>query len=171
MAFYMVCGDVTGIATDIVAPPVGYTQRVSSGLQGTALYIADRIYGEDGYPYPHAVGDVGAHYPDTGVGPFGSNGTYGMVFVMTNDDTARTISGVTRDNNGDPVGLVDVALLKSDGASPPNYFRVDEVVSTAVTGVYSFTVPEDSDARFMVVGNLQGSPDTFDVTTNELAPV
>lgn len=171
IAFYFIGGDVVGIADDVVSPPTGYTLRVSSGLNGTALYIADRIFGDDGYPYPHPQGDVAAHYPDTGVGPFGSNGTYGVTFVVTNDATSRTISGVTRDNNGDPIGLVDVALLKSDGASPPNYFRVDEVVSTAVTGAYSFTVPEDDEARFMVAGNLQGAPDTFDVSSNELAPV
>lgn len=171
MAFYFIGGDVPAIATDIVSPPTGYTQRLASGVNGTAMYIADRAYGEDGYPFPHAPGDVSAHYPDTGSGPFGSNGTYGVTFVMTNDATSRTISGVTRDNNGDPLGLVDVALLKSDGASPPNYARVDEVVSTAGTGAYSFTVLEDDEARFMIAGNLQGSPDTFDVGSNELAPV
>lgn len=170
LAFYMICGDVTGIATDIASPPTGYTQRVQSGVNGTGLYIADRIYGDDGYPYPHAPGDVAAHYPDTGLGPFGSNGTHGMLFVMTNNDTSRTISGVTEDKDGNVLVSVNVALMKSDGASPPNYFKVDEVVSDGTTGAYSFTVPEDNDSLFTVVGNLPGSPDRFDVTSSVLTP-
>ncbi len=170
LAFYMISGDVTSIAVDIDSPPDGYTLRVSSGLTGTGLYIADRVYGDDGYPYPHSVGDVAAHYPATGVGPFGSNGTHGMVFVLTNDATDRTISGVTEDKDGGVLVSVNVALMKSDGASPPNYFKVDEAVSDGTTGAYSFTVPEDNDSLFMVVGNLAGSPDRFDVTSSVLTP-
>ena len=135
------------------------------------MYIADRIYGDDGYPYAHPQEDVGAHYPNTGLGPFGSNGTVGVTFVLTNNDTSRTISGVTEDKDGNVLVSVDVALMKSDGASPPNYIKVDEVVSDGTTGAYSFTVLEDSDALFMVVGNLSGSPDRFDVTSSVLTPV
>lgn len=170
MNFYTLVGDDGNIVDDIVAPPSGFAERLVSGFGSAGVYIADEIHGSASYPYPHDPGDVGALYPTTGAGPFGSNGMYGITFVITNDSSDLTIAGVTRDNAGDPLGLVDVALMKSDGGSPPNYRMVDQVVSTITTGAYSFTVTEDTDAEFMCVGNLQGSPDTFDVTSSELAP-
>lgn len=169
-AIYMIAGDDGNLADDVVSPPSGYTERVSSGFGNAGVYIADRIYADDGYPYPHDPGDVGAHYPITGNGPFGAVGTYGISFVLTNDATDRTIADVVRDNNGVLTGGVNVALMKSDGETPPNYRRVDQVVSTAVTGAYSFTVSEDDDSTFRCVGTLEGSPDSFDVTSSELTP-
>lgn len=170
MGFVLVGGDVAAIATDITTPPTGYTTRSASTGNGMALYIADRIWGDDGYPYPVDPGDVSPLYPDTGVGPFGSNGTLSMSFVLAADTTTRTIAGITKDNSGTALGSVDVGLFKKDVSSPPDYVFVESQVSNAVTGAYSFTVEEDNDAQFMVVGNLQGSPDRMDTTTNELTP-
>lgn len=170
MIFYVLGGDIVGIASDVAAAPSNFTQRAADTGNGMALYVADFILGDGGYPFPFDPGDVAAAYPNTGVGPFGSNGTINMTFVISSDPTARTIAGITKDKAGVALPSVDVALFKKDVASPPGYVFVDKQVSNGTTGAYSFTVEEDNDSQFLVVGNLQGSPDVMDCTTNELTP-
>lgn len=168
-AIYILGGDVAAISDDIASAPTGYTTRGQDSGNGMALYCADKIAGDADYPYPHEPGDVGAHYPDVGAGPFGSQGTIGMSFIIASAAVARTIAGVTKDNDGAVKASVDVSLFKRDGASPPDYVFVESQVSNG-SGVYSFTVEEDNDAQFVVVGNSDDSPDSMDVTSNDLQP-
>lgn len=172
MLVYLISGDVVTIADDVAAPPDGFVERAAVSGNGVALYIADKIHNNVAdYPFASDNGDVGAHYPDTGAGPFGSQGTVGLTFAVVADTTTRQIAGITKDNAGDALPSVEVALFREDGASPPGYVFVDKQTSDGVTGAYSFDVVEDNVAAFMVYGNLQGAPDVMDATTNELAPV
>lgn len=81
--------------------------------------------------------------------------------------TTYTISGITRDKNGNVLGSCEVTLFKSDTATPPVYTYIDNTTSNAVTGAYSFTV-YDQDARYMVYSIKDDIPHVFDATDNEL---
>jgi hypothetical protein len=73
-----------------------------------------------------------------------------------------TISGVTRDSSGDPVGSVGVTAFRTS-----NDFPQGAAVSDG-SGNYSITVPGLDD--HYVVAYLPGTTDTMGVTQNDITP-
>ena len=81
--------------------------------------------------------------------------------------TAYTISGVTKDKDGDALGSCTVVLLKDAGTN--DWKQIATQTSNASTGAYSFTV-YDNDAKYMVVAYKGDTPHVFDVTDYVLQP-
>jgi len=147
-----------------VVAPVGWTQRLGQGGNSyMRMNINDRPV--DRYPMPMVLDD---NTLDDGT----QNNAYGvgmsMGFVIAPAETSRTISGVTKDNDGAVVGSVVVSLFKDKGSGIYQY--VDTVTSHSGTGAYSFTLINDSDAKFMAVGQKADSPHIFDCSDNVLTP-
>ena len=81
-----------------------------------------------------------------------------------------TLTGVTKNNSGVPLGSCDVFLFKYDsGAS--TLTQMDFVTSDPTTGVYTFTGIADTLAVYLVTAFKNGTPNVFDVTDHNLQPV
>jgi len=79
-----------------------------------------------------------------------------------------TISGITKDRNGNTLGTCECFLCKDNGdntASFINYTQSDE------SGNYTFSNIVDNDASYFVISWKDDSPHVFDVTDHVLQPV
>jgi hypothetical protein len=75
------------------------------------------------------------------------------------------ISGVTRDSVGTALGSCTVHLFLTEGD-----LEVDETISDASTGAYTFKVGGNGQ-RFYTVGYKVGAPDVSGASVNTLTPV
>jgi hypothetical protein len=75
------------------------------------------------------------------------------------------INGVTKDNDGDPLGSCECFCFKDNGDNTLTF--IDHTVSNSSTGAYTFTVP-DSDSAYLVYSYKDDSPHVFDVTDHVL---
>ena len=142
------------------APP-SWTQRFN--LEGGGSYRMgwyDRPV--DTYPMPQPLEDY--DYNAT----YYQNYSSVAMFVIAPAETSRTISGVTKDKDGSALGSVVVSLFKDKGSGIYEY--VDTATSHAATGAYSFTLYNDADAKFMVMGRKDDSPHVFDASDPVLTP-
>ncbi len=80
----------------------------------------------------------------------------------------QTITGVTYDKDGNIEPSCQVTLLSMTAGVPTAV--VETVTSDATTGAFSFTVADDT-LDYQVVAHLDGTPNTFDVSDNELTAV
>ncbi len=80
----------------------------------------------------------------------------------------QTITGVTYDKDGNIEPSCQVTLLSMTAGVPTAV--VETVTSDATTGVFSFTVSDDT-LDYQVVAHLDGTPNTFDASDNELTAV
>jgi len=98
------------------------------------------------------------------------NNDYGIdEFEVTGDTAvAYTVSGVTKDKNGDALGSCHCFLLKDNLDNTLSF--IGYILSNASTGAYSFTIYDD-DAQYLVVAWKDDSPHVFDVTDHVLQGV
>jgi hypothetical protein len=78
-----------------------------------------------------------------------------------------SLSGVTKDEAGDPLGSCDVYLCKDNGDDTASF--VAHQVSHATTGAYSFVGIVDDDAAYFVLAFKSGG--LMDATDHVLQPV
>lgn len=78
-----------------------------------------------------------------------------------------TVSGITKDNAGDPLGSCDVYLFRDNGDDSPTYIAYVE--SDPTTGAYSFTVFPGS--SYFCVGFKSGATPKMDATDRTLVAV
>jgi len=77
------------------------------------------------------------------------------------------LSGVTKDKNGSVLGSCEVGLFKVIGEGPPTTYEfVESKTSDAVTGAYTFQVPDGP--KYMVYSIKDDTPHVFDATDNVL---
>lgn len=147
-------------------PPADWDQRVSSSATNYSLYIATRDCDNlNFYPFPYEIDQT-----TIGAASASAGDATGYTFVIRKDTSETyTISGVTKDKNGSPLGSCEVALLKEVGGMPPQYRFVACTTSDPSTGAYSFQVYEN-EARFMVYCIKDDSPHVFDASDNVLQP-
>lgn len=142
--------------------PTGWTERFNDGNTSSNLYIATKPANK--YPFPEQLSDLGVDHSSTEQG-----GYRNVTFVIAQDTgVSYTLSGVTKDKDGNTKGSCEVALFKADGSSPPNYEFVESTTSDG-SGNYSFTVYENP-AQFMVFSIKDDTPHVFDATDNVLQP-
>jgi hypothetical protein len=79
--------------------------------------------------------------------------------------TGKTIGGIVRDADGDPVAGATVALVRESDA-----FQVADTTS-AVDGAYSFDRAADDTATYYVVGHKPGDAELHGTSRRELVPV
>lgn len=85
------------------------------------------------------------------------------------DITVQTypLAGVTKDKNDNILESCEVALFKVVSEGPPTTYQfVESKTSDAVTGEYTFDVPEGS--KYMVYAIKDNTPHIFDATDNVL---
>ncbi len=76
-----------------------------------------------------------------------------------------TISGFTYNKSQEVEPSVTLSLFSTTGSGV--YAYVDTTTSDATTGAFSFTLA-DTTLDYLVIAYLDGSPDTFDVSANDL---
>lgn len=156
-----------GIQTGRVTAGSGWTNRVDHNVTTADIQIFTRPYTEDHYPYPFTETQAALYFltdADTT-----SSATRILQFVIEPIISNLTLSGVTKDKDGAALGSCDVFLLK-EMSGGNDFKQVGNTTSNVSTGAYSFTVPNDSDARFLVIARKADSPHVFDVTDWVLAP-
>ncbi len=79
--------------------------------------------------------------------------------------TATTISGITYDKSQEIEASVQVSLYSVTSGIADTL--IETVTSDATTGAFSFTLA-DNTLDYLIVAYLDGSPDTFDVSANDI---
>lgn len=155
---WAVAAHISALNPGGATPPSGWTERVDSSTANYTIQIWTKALTD----YPLQVELNAPAFASTTVGG------QMLGFIIDIAATDYVVAGVTHDDAGNPVGGVQVSLFKNMGSGVYQYVATQ--VSNASTGAYSFTVYEHP-AAFMVVANLAGSPNTFDVTDNNLLPI
>lgn len=96
-------------------------------------------------------------------------GTMSTALTVT---TPGTITGTTKDTNGDALGSCFVACFeKTEGGGPPHdYVFKKKTTSHASTGAYSLS-GINADGEFFVYSIKEDSPHVFDCTDDVLDPI
>lgn len=94
---------------------------------------------------------------------------WSLLAAITADEGVASylVDGVTYNSSGQIEGSCEVSLFKHAGSGVYSY--VTTGTSDAVTGAYSLEAT-DSDSSYMVVAHKDGTPNTFDVSDNNLKP-
>lgn len=167
MGIYCLFSDATIAWLDLDSAPHGYTQRVNSRETSTCVYIADRVFDEDDYPYASVVPTV-AWFGKTVDALFSTSAYWNIHFVLAPAVTDYTLSGATKDKDGNALGSCTVELWKETAGGDIRF--IASTTSHASTGAYSFTVPNDTDAKFRTLAYKDDTPHVFDVTDRVLQP-
>jgi hypothetical protein len=168
MGFFFCLSDSFVESLDGDGPKTGWTERESHYVDQQAMFLMDRAYGLDDYPYPITESQIGY------VGKTADNSTsegsrHCGAFVIAPPASTATISGVTKDKDGSALGSCETYLMKENAAGDEVMF-VAKTTSHVSTGAYSFTVVNDTDALFFVYSFKDDSPHVFDVTDHVLTP-
>lgn len=92
-----------------------------------------------------------------------------VLLALITPPVTYQVDGITYDSGGSILPSCRVSLFKHSGSGVYTY--VENQLSDAVTGTYSFTGLNDNDSSYMVVAHLDGTPNVFDVSDNNLTPV
>lgn len=93
---------------------------------------------------------------------------YPGISILGVPEAGFTLSGVTKDKDGNILGSCECFLLKDNLDNTASF--IDQVTSNAVTGAYQFTNIVDNDANYMVVAWKDDVPHVFDTTDHVLQP-
>jgi len=123
--------------------------------------------GEEGYPFGNSAQPQlrSSHAQPTGGVAFH---IVNFQFVIAPAETDLTISGITKDKDGTALVSCQVILIKRIGDN--DYRFVEEKTSSGSDGTYSFTITNDSDAKFFVYSFKDDTPHVMDATDHVLTP-
>lgn len=156
MGVWALTADTT--STNVVDGPIGYTSQIANGGRNNArIEVETKQYLEADHPFPVLVPALTPDVDNNLV----ANVTH---FIINPAVSTDTITGVTKDKDGNIIVSAEVNLLKDTGSGV--YVYVATATSDGVTGAYSFTVTNDTDANFQVTANKTTQ---FGVTDNDLA--
>lgn len=142
--------------------PTGWTHRVTSSFSTAYFCIHDKS--ATTYPFPMVLDDYGLQRTHTTDGDFQT-----LTFVIADAlSSSATITGTTKDKDGDVLGSCEVHCFKRVSSSDIQW--VGSTTSNAETGAYTFTFYNDTDAKFFVVAFEASGTHRMDATDYVLQP-